>query len=75
LSLARNRLVQRKEGRKGGAVGVGLTVGLTGFVDTRYRRCRSVELVYPCVGARSWSHWSIGPKPYPGVPRRREAYL
>jgi hypothetical protein len=38
--------------RKGGTVGVGPTVGLTGFVDTRYCRYRSVELVYPCVDAR-----------------------
>jgi hypothetical protein len=59
LSLVRNRLAQRKGVREGGAIGVGSTVGLTGFVDTRYCRCRSVELVYPCVGARSWSHWSV----------------
>jgi hypothetical protein len=63
------------EGREGGAVDIGSTVGLTGFVGTRYCRCYSVKLVYPCVDARSWSHWSMGPKPYPGVPRRREAYL
>jgi hypothetical protein len=48
-----------EEGREGGAVVVDPTVGLTGFVDTRYCRCRSVELVYPCVDARSWFHWSM----------------
>ena len=57
LSLARNRLVQQKGGRKGDVVGVGSRVGLTGFVDSRYCRYRSVELVYPCVDARSWSRW------------------
>jgi hypothetical protein len=38
---------------KGGAVIISPTVGLTGFVDTRYYRYHSVELVYPCVDARS----------------------
>jgi hypothetical protein len=45
--------------RKGGAIIVNPTVGLTGFVDIRYCRYRSVELVYPCVDARSWFHWFI----------------
>jgi hypothetical protein len=44
---------KKEGGRKGGAVVVGPTVGLIGFVDTRYCRYRSVELVYPYVDARS----------------------
>jgi hypothetical protein len=44
---------EEEEGREGGAVIVSPTVGLTGFVDIRYCRCRSVELVYPWVDARS----------------------
>jgi hypothetical protein len=53
---ARSRNKERKEEeeeRKGGAVIINLTVGLTGFVNTRYYRYYSVELVYPYVDARS----------------------
>jgi hypothetical protein len=52
--------LDRGEGGRDGAVGVGFTVGLTGFVDTRYCRCRSVELVYPYVGARFGFRWPYG---------------
>jgi hypothetical protein len=60
--------VRSTEGRKGGSVVVGPTVGLTGVVDNRYCRYRSVELVYPCVGARSWSCWPTGRNRIQGCP-------
>jgi hypothetical protein len=63
-----NRLVQWKGGRKGCDIGIGSTVRMSGNVDTRYCWHRSVELVYPCVDARSWS--AIRIQGYPVAGRR-----